>query len=229
MPTGRYSRRPCRSLALHNLPLSLSYQAQPATRTANEKQRIEIVLALTQSPVQATLTVSTRAEHPDHLSKRHAFADAQCADHRLVCGADATVINADHWFAGDRSDEGHYAARGRKNCLTGLSDKINTTMARSPHNRRGIEPSPHHGRAVQRPAGRRRQLRSRVSGSWKSEHTEADQNEECQPNVSAKCSHAWSLRIIALIVQRFGNLWMPLVGPPSAVDNPRRSSSGSDT
>jgi hypothetical protein len=63
--------------------------------------------------------------------------------------------------------------------------------------------------------------------SWNSEHTEADQNEECQPNVSAKCSHVWSLWIIALIVQRFGNLWMPLVGRPSVVDNRSRSSSGS--
>jgi hypothetical protein len=95
-------------------------------------------------------------------------------------------------------------------------------MARSPDNRRGIESSLHHGRAAQWPAGRRRQLSGRVSGSWNGEHTEADQNEKCQPNMSAKCAHAWSLRIIALIVQRFRNLWTSLEGPPSAVDNRNR-------
>ena len=43
------------------------------------------------------------------------------------------------------------------------------------------------------------------------------------PKMSAKGSHAWSLRMLALIVRSFADLWTPLERFSRTVDNQWRS------
>jgi hypothetical protein len=122
--------------------------------------------------------MSARAERADHLTKADICTDVQRADHRLVRGADAAMVDADHRLAGDGSDEGHCAACGCEDCLTRLGGKINTAMARSPVNRRGMEPSLYHEGTAQRPASRHRQSRRRRRRSCHGEHKEVDSGHE---------------------------------------------------
>ena len=121
--------------------------------------------------------MSARAERADHLTRADSCTDVQRADHRLVRGADAAMVDADHRLAGDGSDEEHRAARGCEDWLTRLCRKINTAMAGSPDNRRRIEPSLYHGGAAQRPASRNRQLRSRRGRSRNCEYTQTGGNQ----------------------------------------------------
>ena len=85
---GRGRPRASLSFAPHDLTLRLRYQPQLATASAEQQQRIKVAFILSESPVKAAATVPARSEYPDHLSQRHLFTDAQCADHRLVRGAD---------------------------------------------------------------------------------------------------------------------------------------------
>jgi hypothetical protein len=116
------------SCAFRDRALSLRNQTQLTTAIAEEKQRVEILLALAQSPMQATLTVPTLTDLAYHLPQRDALADLQRADHRLVRGADRTMVEADDRLAGDRSDECHCAVRRGKNSITRLGGKINPSM-----------------------------------------------------------------------------------------------------
>jgi hypothetical protein len=120
--------------------------------------------------VQATATVPTGAELADHLAKGHLFTGMHRADYRLVCGANSTVVKADHWLAADRPYERHSAIRSGMNCLARLGDKINTAMTGSPDHPRGIEPSSHHRGAIQRPGGGCGQSTDRCNGRWNGEH-----------------------------------------------------------
>jgi hypothetical protein len=124
----RSGRRPDLSCAFRDRALSLRNQTQLTTAIAEEKQRVEILLALAQSPMQATSTVPTLTDLAYHLPQRDALADLQCADHRLVRGADRTMVEADDRLAGDRSDECHCAVRRGKNSITRLGGKINPSM-----------------------------------------------------------------------------------------------------
>src|SRR5512132_835387 len=126
----RRSRRASLGLALHDLSLSLRHQTQLAAVVAEQEQWVEVFLAFAQPPVQAAATMPTSSKYADHLAYRHAIADVQFADHRLVRGSDRAVVNADDGLAGDRSDERHCAAGGGKDYLTGLGYKINTAMTR---------------------------------------------------------------------------------------------------
>jgi len=124
----RSGRCPGPSCAFCDRALGLRNQTQLTTAIAEEKQRVEILLALAQSPMQATSTVPTLTDLAYHLPQRDALADLQCADHRLVRGADRTMVEADDRLAGDRSDECHCAVRRGKNSITRLGGKINPSM-----------------------------------------------------------------------------------------------------
>ena len=138
LPSGRSRDRPdlsrrrrCRTslgCTLCDLALRLRNQTQLATGTADEQHRVEIRLALPQSPVQAALTMPTYPDPADHLPQSHALADVQCADHWLIRGANRAMVDADDRLAPDRSDEGHAAVRSRQNCLTSTGAEINPTM-----------------------------------------------------------------------------------------------------
>ena len=75
----RRGRRSGLSCAFRNRALSLCNQTQLTTATAEEKQRVEIPLALAQSPMQAALTVPTPADLADHLPQHDALGDGMRA------------------------------------------------------------------------------------------------------------------------------------------------------
>jgi hypothetical protein len=207
-PTRRRGlQRASLSRALHDLTLRLGHQAQPTTATAEKEQRVEIALALPQSPVQAAATMPARSEDPDHLSQRHAFTDAQRGDHWLVRGADRAVVDADDGLAGDRPSEHDRAARRCQDGLTRFGDKINTAVPGAPDERWGSEPPLHNGRPAKWPATWRGQQWGSHGRSRNGEHGQANGHKDRHLKVSTEDSHGGSLWTLAGILQLLANLW----------------------
>jgi hypothetical protein len=152
------------------------------------------------------------SEDADHLSQRHPITGAERGDHRLICGADRAVIDADDGPASNRPSEHHRAARRRNNGLTRCGDKINTAVPGVPCERCGSEASLHHGRPAEWPAGRCRQQRSRHGRSRNGEHSQADRDEDRNLKVSTDDPHGGSLWTPAGIVRSLANLWTTVGG-----------------
>ena len=200
------------SFTLHDLTLRLGHQSQPATATREQEQRVEIALALPQSPVQAAATMPAPSEDADHLSQRHPITGAERGDHGLICGADRAVIDADDGPASNRPGEHHRAARRRNDGLTRFGDKINTAVPGGPGERGWSETLLHHGRPVERPAGRCRQPKGGCGRSRIGEHSQADRDEDRHLKVSTDDLHGGSLWTPAGIVRSLANLWTTVGG-----------------
>ena len=171
-------------------------------------------------PTQAEPTQAepTGAELADHLPQRDMVADMKRADYRLVGGAYQAMVDADDGLSGDGTNEGHRALGGRQHRLPRLGGKINSAMAGRPRERRRIEPSLHHRRSAQWPAGWCRQPSSSHSRSRNRQHPEADHDEEWRLDKSTEGSHAGSLRMSRQIVHACAHLWMTDEGPLAFVD-----------
>jgi hypothetical protein len=149
-PQGRRrsSCTPGVSFPPHGVSLCRWYQPKVAAVVSHQQQGVQVLASFPQPPVQASVDLGIAAvpatgKHTDHLTQGHPITAVQCADYRLVRGAYAAMVEADHRLARNRSDERHRATGGRENCVPVFGGKINTAMTWSKGSRRRNEAAPH--------------------------------------------------------------------------------------